>query len=186
MNSQYPKVRVYSKGEHLLIREGLSLCFYMHRPHVQLKQAVMQSLDTFLRLVGPQALGLYTDEEGDWQDLDDAAWDHLRREMAERRGLVIALQDAGGREPSFAFDYHGKPIDEPFRGYKPEEASAVSFWLPTEYLEEHGPERVRDLTLEVAAPLPFTQAMSVSPSTTIPITWEYGEHFASTASAIQA
>jgi hypothetical protein len=156
MSSHHPRIRVYTKDGWPLIHEGLSLCFYMHRPHVELKQAVMQSLETFLRIVGPQALGLYTDEEGDWQDLDDAAWEHIRREMAERRGWVIALQDAGGREPRFAFDYYGKPLDEPSRGYKPEVASAVSFWLPTEYLEEHGPEHVRELSMEIAAPLPFT------------------------------
>jgi len=156
MSTQYPKIRVHSEGGHLLIREGLSLCFYMHRPHVELRQAVTQSLETFLRIVGPQAFGIYTDEEGDWQDLDDAAWEHLRRELVERRGLIINLKHAEGSKKGFAFNYHGKPIDEPFRGYRPEEASAVSFWLPTEYLEEHGPERVRELALEVAAPLPFT------------------------------
>jgi hypothetical protein len=31
----------------------------------------------------------------------------------------------------------------------------VSFFLPTEYLEEHGPGRVRELALELAAELPF-------------------------------
>ncbi len=33
--------------------------------------------------------------------------------------------------------------------------SVVSFSLPTEYLVQHGPGRVRELALELAAPLPF-------------------------------
>jgi len=156
MSSQYPKIRVYRKDGILLIREGMSLCFYMHRPHGELHQAVRQSLETFLRIVGPEVFGLYADEEGDWQDLDDAAWEHLRRELAERRGLGISLLHAEGSDKGFAFNYRGKPLNDPSSGYKPEEASAVSFWLPTEYLEEHGPGHVRQLALEIAAPLPFT------------------------------
>ncbi|WP_414639288.1 type VI immunity family protein [Archangium sp.] len=31
----------------------------------------------------------------------------------------------------------------------------MSFWLPTEYLEEHGPGLTRELALELATPLPF-------------------------------
>lgn len=45
--------------------------------------------------------------------------------------------------------------DPSFQEAEPDATSAVSFWLPTEYLEEHGPERVRNMALEIASALPF-------------------------------
>jgi Protein of unknown function (DUF3396) len=32
----------------------------------------------------------------------------------------------------------------------------MCFWLPTEYLEEHGPGHVRELAMDLAAPLPLS------------------------------
>ncbi len=55
----------------------------------------------------------------------------------------------------YAFQYYGKPLDTFTSGNKPGAVCAVSFWLPPEYLEKHGPARVRELALDLAAPLPF-------------------------------
>ncbi len=155
MTRSSPRIRIRSEDGYLLIRDGLSLCFYMRRPHAELATAVMHSLEAYLRRVGPHALGLYADEEGEWQKLDEAGWELTRRDMLERRAMSLYLQHSAGSEAGFAFEYYGKPIGDPARGDRPEEVCAVSFWLPTEYLEEHGPEHVCELALEVSAPLPF-------------------------------
>ena len=56
----------------------------------------------------------------------------------------------------YRFDYFGKSSGNPdFWRIHPDAVSAVRFVLPTEYLEKHGPERVRALALELAEPLPL-------------------------------
>ncbi|QRO02476.1 DUF3396 domain-containing protein [Archangium violaceum] len=127
----------------------------MHRPHAELSRAVMNALTAYLRTVGPDALGLYADEEGDWQKLDHAGWEHIREKMNKRRWPIIHLRDASNAEDRYRFRYYGRPLDNPSRADRLGMTCAASFWLPTEYLEEHGPEKLRELAFEVAGHLPF-------------------------------
>ncbi|WP_257451430.1 DUF3396 domain-containing protein [Archangium lipolyticum] len=134
----------------------MRLDFYMRRPHTQMARAVMRSMDTYLDAVGMENLGFYVDDEGDDQVLDEAGWALNRRNLLEDPWPRVILEDVrtGGPE-RFHFEYYGRHLDNPeWRGAK-EHACVASFWLPTEYLEEQGPERVRALALELAAPLPF-------------------------------
>jgi hypothetical protein len=116
----------------------------------------MHSLDAYLRAVEPNALGVYAGQEGCWQKLDDAGWTHIREELRRPRSANIHLADASTRENRYSFAYRGstlKPL--PWESDGSKLVSAVSFWLPTEFLEQHGPGRVRELALELAKPLPF-------------------------------
>src|SRR3712207_1451259 len=81
LSAHYPKVRIYTKYDQLLIRDGLDICFYMRRSHHEVAQAVLHSLKTYLRFVGPQALAWYGDHEGDWQELDSRGWEIIHREL---------------------------------------------------------------------------------------------------------
>jgi Protein of unknown function (DUF3396) len=153
--ARIPVIRAYAKNDALLVREGLSICFYMRRSHVEIAQAVIRSLETYLRAVGPQALRWYVDQEGDWQELDAAGWALIRGELHERSGLVVELTDSPSDASQYAFQYYGRPLDPPSSINKPGAVCAVSFWLPPEYLEKHGPAHVRELALELADPLPF-------------------------------
>jgi hypothetical protein len=156
MTEHYPRIRVRAQSGHLLIREGLSIDFYMRHPHREVASAVMQALEVYLGAVGPHALGLYADQEGHWRKLDEAGWQHIRSQLRERRWPIISLRDVSISENSYSFEYFGRPLDKPATIGDPSKmACTASFWLSTEYLEEHGPERVRELALEMAAPLPF-------------------------------
>ncbi|ATB29351.1 type VI immunity family protein [Melittangium boletus] len=155
MKPNTPHLRVHARNGQILIRDGISLCFYMRRPHEEVAPAVMASLDAYLRAVGPQALGWYLDTEGDWQELDAPGWELTRREMYSS-SPVITLKDTPGGAGSYRFEYHGKSPHTPLVIEEPHAVCAAEFWLPTDYLEEHGPERVRELTMELAAPLPFS------------------------------
>ena len=151
-----PLIRVHAAHGALVAREGLSICFYMRRSHVDIAQAVIRSLETYVRAVGPQALAWYVDQEGDWQELDTTGWAHIWSELHERSGLVVELSDTPSGASQYEFEYYGRSFESPLFGNDPDVVSAVSFWLPSEYLEEHGPTHVRELALELAAPLPFT------------------------------
>jgi TseV toxin immunity protein TsiV len=153
MSKHYPSIRVDRPGPHF-IREGLTLCFYMKRPHVDMVQEVMQCLDTYLRVMGTQTLQWYLDHEGEWQDLDEAGWELTRRKLLERPRLGVELQGWTG-DHRYGFIYRGKNPDDPILPGDTGEVCALSIWLPTEYLEEHGPGKLRELALELASALPF-------------------------------
>jgi hypothetical protein len=155
MTERYPRIRIHARNGELLIRDGLSICFYMRRSHEEVAAGVMCSLEAYLRALGPQALGWYADSEGDWQELDAAGWEHIRRRLRGNRCGIVTLKDTPGGAGQYRFDYFGKSLDASLFANNPGAVCAVSFWLPTEYLEEHGPTRVRELALELAAPLPF-------------------------------
>ena len=155
MSECYPRIRIPAPSGYILLREGLSLCFYIRRPHQEIARRVLHSLETYLQAVGAQALGQYADEQGELQELDDAGWKRIRGELLEDEWPLIQLLDASNREDRYQFEYFGKPLGAPSLEDDPNASCAVSFWLPTEYLEEHGPSRVRELALALATPLPF-------------------------------
>lgn len=155
MSEHHPRIRILAQNGHVLIREGLSLCFYMRHPHDAVKHAVMRSLESYLRGVGPRTLGLYATAEGEWQELDAASWKLTRNRLLEEPWPSISLRDDSPGECQYLFDYLGKPLGDPSLGDEPDAVCALRFWLPTEYLEAQGPSQVRELVLELAAPLPF-------------------------------
>lgn len=151
MSKHYPRVRVHGwYGD--VVREGLSLCFYMRLPHDEVKEAVWRSLEIYQRVLGPRALDSYADYEGEWQSLDEAGWAVARNELLGDRGAIVCLSNS---EKHYRFEYWGRLNHHPTFGPYPDAVRALEFWLSTEYLEEHGPGRVRELAMELAAALPF-------------------------------
>lgn len=155
MSEHYPRIRLQAKTGTVFVREGLSLTFYMRPPHSEIVERVLQALDVYLRGVGPRALELYADQEGEWQDLDEVGWSLIRRKLHERRSPLANLRDAAPGSGSYAFLYWGKDLEFLSRMNKPDAMCEATFWLPTEFLEEHGPGRVRELAMEIASLLPL-------------------------------
>jgi hypothetical protein len=156
MSEYYPNIRIHAGFGHVVARDGLSFTFFLRRSHVDIVDAVLQSLEAYLRVVGFQSLGWYADQEGELQELDGPGWELTRRELREGRWPIIRLYDAPDGGQAYRFEYYGKDLlqGDALRDTR-HATCAMSFWLPTEFLEEHGPSRVRDLALEVARPLPF-------------------------------
>jgi hypothetical protein len=156
VNEHYPRLRLTYDDGYLLIREGLSLCFYMRQPHEEVGPSVLEAVQAYVRAVGPRALGRYADDEGEWQDLDEAGWEHIREELCTRPSPIVTLHDTEDAQYRYRIEYFGKSLELLSRERGLNAVCAVRFWLPTEYLEEQGPERVRTLTLELASRLPFS------------------------------
>ncbi|HEX8705823.1 MAG TPA: DUF3396 domain-containing protein, partial [Myxococcaceae bacterium] len=68
---------------------------------------------------------------------------------------IIQLHDAELSDMRFHFEYHGRQLVDLLGEDDPDEVSTLSFWLPSEFLEEQGPSHVRELALALATPLPF-------------------------------
>jgi hypothetical protein len=155
MSEHYPRIRVEADDHYCFIRDGLTIRFYMHRSHSGLGPFVVSALDVFRRTLGPRGLALYLDMEGDWPALNDKAWERIRANLLEDEYVHVALASESNGVSEFLFEYTGisfedtGPFDEPGRSCE------VTFQLTTEYLEQHGPGKVRELALELASHLPF-------------------------------
>ena len=154
MSEHYPRIRIRAKGGMLLVREGLSLHFHMQRSHKELAHGVLLALEKYMDAVGPQALSWYYDQEGEPQPLDERGWELTRRELLGEGSPIIQLDD-DSTENRYRFEYYGKDFEAPSVKGRPDAVCSAMFWLPTEFLEEHGPGQVRELAMELAAPLPL-------------------------------
>jgi hypothetical protein len=159
MSEHYPRVRFHQAfdGERFLrIRDSLSLCFYMRRAHRDVIHDVMRSLDVYRQAVGPQGLGWYLAPDEDWYELDEAGWEFNRKKLLHPRGGYCLLSQSPDAVTGYEFRYCGlRPDDTAEFPQNQEAICAVFFWLPTEYLETHGPAHVQALALELASGLPF-------------------------------
>ncbi|NTX67646.1 DUF3396 domain-containing protein [Myxococcus sp. CA051A] len=154
MSDHYPRIRLMY-GELLLVREGLSFVFFMDRPHQEIAQAIVAAMEAYLQAIGPNAIGRYASEDGEWIDLTEQEWSFVRTKLLERKAPLLLLHDEEDARYQYRFEYFGKPPDAALGPEKRHPVCAVRFWLPTEYLEQNGPAEVRELALKIASLLPF-------------------------------
>ncbi|WP_044191497.1 type VI immunity family protein [Hyalangium minutum] len=127
----------------------------MQRSHQEVIPGVMRGLERYREAIGLGTLAWTPDGEGDWQELDQSQWEMLRQKMGHPRGAEIRLRETDRLSSDYEFRYSGRDLKEAFEFQDLERTCAVAFWLPTEYLEKHGPAQVRKLALELGAELPF-------------------------------
>ncbi|MCP3144125.1 DUF3396 domain-containing protein [Pyxidicoccus xibeiensis] len=139
----------------------MSITFFMRRTHEEIEQAVRNALGVYCRAVGQKSLGLYDDHNGGWKQLDENGWHTVWQRLSGKRTANIALREGHGSELGYAFHYHGTDFGNPHvTNLIPDATSVVSFWLPTEFMREHGPGRVRELALELGDGLPFNSGQA--------------------------
>jgi hypothetical protein len=158
MRERIPIIRVRADNGFLVARDGLLLCFFMRRSHGEVAPTVWRALRTCLHAIPPQTLSWYVACEGGTLPLDEQGWKHLHGEMLERPCLVSRsayLREHRDEASGYNFEYYGRRLDAPLFARDENSTCAVFFTLPTEYLMEHGPARVRALALELARELPF-------------------------------
>lgn len=155
MNEHYPRIRVQTDGGYFVIRDGLTFRFYMHRSHKGFGPAVLRMLNVFMRAVGTAKLTLTLDMEGDWHRLDEDDWERIQKELLESEYPRVSLASKSNGVPEFCFEYRGISLEDDWLAEYPGRSCVATFQLTTEYLEQHGPGRVRELALELASCLPF-------------------------------
>ncbi|ATB33744.1 type VI immunity family protein [Melittangium boletus] len=158
MSEHYPRVRLQDafEGQRLaLLRERVTLTFYMRRAHTRVVHEVIQALEIYIQAVGAHVLGGYFDADGEWKELDARGWSDVRRKLLSPRGASIELAGAPDDLTGYEWIYQGRLFDEPRSADDSDESCVVTFSMPTEYLEGQGPERVRELASRLAVILPF-------------------------------
>jgi hypothetical protein len=158
MSKHFPRIRRYKICEEerfLSIRESVGITFYMRRNHQEVASAVLRALDVYRRAIAPHALEEYPEASGEsWARLDEKGWALIHKEF-EQLGTSLWLRESSSTTTGYEVIYSGQLLDRPRDAQGRGEASTVAFFLPSEYLEEHGPGRVRELALELGQELPF-------------------------------
>ncbi|MFY2557536.1 type VI immunity family protein [Corallococcus terminator] len=157
MSEHFPRIRIEAdKQGYIVVRDGLTFCFYFHRAHEGLGPAILQALERFQRALPPRTLTLQSDSEGYWRTLKPSDWEHIQRSLLQDEWPQVSLISDSIGVPEFSFSYSGGPLDVATGGDSIGRTCVATFSLPTEYLEQQGPKHVRELALEIAASLPFT------------------------------
>ena len=151
---RYPRLR---KGT--LASDALLICFYMKHPNERIAPAVVRALELFRERIHPYQLNWYAGD-GQLDELDAPAWEKIRRrilepEPDESAGQAMWAESNPDNPGSLYADYRGLdvvPLPYPFRK---DDVNVLHLRLPTELLEERGPEWVRALALDLAQELPF-------------------------------
>jgi hypothetical protein len=179
MNEHYPRIRHHGptrQGEQLLIRETLRITFYMPHDHVELATGVSRALDDYMRAVGegPETICGWAPGGGEYSPLNAEQWARIRHLLRPERTVRFAddydedfldrmvkmgfetylcLDGDLSNPTGYGFTYCARV---PWRSPPEGSVSVLSATLPTEYLEQHGPGRVRELALEMASALLFS------------------------------
>ncbi|MFP2895496.1 type VI immunity family protein [Corallococcus sp. 4LFB] len=145
-----------ARGNRAVTQVGLSLCFYIPKTTLDVTQAISESLQTYLHAISPQTLTHYSDDEGEWQELDTAGWIVVREEMRRQPRSTVLLTNDTPYPDGYEFSFDGKDLHAAIFRRDPGHVSAVRCVLPLSWMNTHGPDSVRKLALALAAPLPFS------------------------------
>jgi len=115
---------------------------------------VRHTLGRFTELAG-SSLGRYFDDSDEsFRKLDDRGWSKIFQELDRQDKASIAIIDASATDCQYEFHYIGGA--GPIPSEPPVEMCALYCFLPTEYLDEHGPDSLVELALRLIGPLPIS------------------------------
>ncbi|MBN8226798.1 DUF3396 domain-containing protein [Corallococcus macrosporus] len=156
MTRPHPQIRIRAGHGGMLIRDGVSISFYISHSHQDITQRIEHSLHVFQHAIAPASLDWYCDYEGDYRKLDGAGRMFLEQEFRSTSSAHIHLVNHTNGVGDYEFVYRGQWRENPNDPDASRSLSTVTFWLPTEFLESQGPVAVHELALKLSAGLPFT------------------------------
>ncbi|PTL78562.1 hypothetical protein DAT35_39250 [Vitiosangium sp. GDMCC 1.1324] len=163
---------VEHSADHLFIRDVVRIVFFIPYDNFQIAAGVSHALDSYLQAVKgyPNALAHGRVCWWEFSRLTERTWQLIRDALAPQEHKYIEdytreeafYPEKDGADPyfdlrpepgeAFGFSYYARI---PSREQEPNYVSVLSAILPTEFLDQHGPERVRELALEMSSRLPF-------------------------------
>ena len=159
MTPRVPRVResIDIEGESVvLLREGVSIAFYIRAPHEEIAPALWRALERYRQAIQPRQLGWYVNYSGDWPPLDAEGEAYLRAELLGSSALVeVTEQSHSATGIAFRYDGRGSGLRN-FHETYPQSTCAVQFRLPTEFLDDPGPEWIRALAIDLGRELPWS------------------------------
>jgi hypothetical protein len=141
----------------MLLREGISIAFYLRVPHEDISSHVWRAVERYRRAIEPRRLGEYLDcYTSQWFSLDAKGEEELRNRALSSSISVVAANETGDSATGVGFDYLGRGSSlVNFHRDHPESVCALEFMLPIEFLTERGPEWIRQLAIDLGSELPW-------------------------------
>ncbi|WP_245815035.1 type VI immunity family protein [Cystobacter ferrugineus] len=153
----------------------IRFAFYLPHDHPEIAEGVRHAVEVYMRGVGegPKTIrhSFTNDDEGDALTVE--RWSYVRRLLSsdrpfrfieelpediadrmEKRGYATRVILDGGPRSRNGYEFHYQ-ARIPWRTPSRDTVSLLFATLPTEYLHEHGPTKVRELALEMASQLRF-------------------------------
>ena len=155
---RYPRLRHINERNWLVASDALLMCFYMRHPNERIAPTVLRALELLRERIHPYELAWYDAGEGQAEPLGDSAWEELRERTLEPgpdTSAFFILDGQSERVDDLRVHYRGLDVFPAPWPERKDDVSVLYLRLPTEYLEERGADRVRELALDVAAELPF-------------------------------
>ena len=156
---RYPRLRHYDQQGSLCGSDALLMCFYLPYPNARIAPAVTRAVALFRERIAPYRLAWNDTGEGQAEPFDEASWERTRKDTLEPgpgRSAFMQMWDDPYRFAGLHVDYRGLELVPPPEPERKDDVCVLYLRLPTEFLEERDPERVRALALELAAELPFS------------------------------
>lgn len=154
MRNYYPRLRIVRNlggTPATCSREGVSICFYTRRYHYEVMTSVWRALELYRDAVGQWTLDSYLDMDGYWQELNEESLELIRQQIFDPRAALLELRGVCSDDYTYGFVYQGRSSLVEYPG----DVCTLFFYLPTEYLEGHGPDKVRELAIQMAREIPF-------------------------------
>ena len=158
MSERYPVVQVKGIGGTLMARDGLVVCFFIRRHHREIADKVWMSIQACLGAIPRGALAWYVDMDGEYQTLDESGWAYIREKLLNRPQAIachVQLLQVDAGVGGYNFEYSGYQLDSSLH-HDDNAACSLAFSLPTEYLLEHGADKVSELALQLSRELPYS------------------------------
>lgn len=155
MTMEPPRMQVI-RGGRAVTQEDVSICFYLPKSTTEVVPAISAALQIYLDAIGPLTLNHYLGDDGEWWRLDDDGWAAVRGQLHDPLRALVSLANDAPYPEKYEFGYDGKDIHARIFSRNPGPVTAIWFVLPLSWLKTHGPQRVRELALALAAPLPFS------------------------------
>ncbi|WP_395847078.1 type VI immunity family protein [Cystobacter fuscus] len=153
----------------------IRFAFYLPHDHPEIAEGVSHAVEVYMHGVGqgPKTIrhSFTDDDEGDALTVE--RWSYVRRLLSpdrpfrfieelpediaarmEKRGYATRVILDGGLRSRNGYEFHYQ-ARIPWRTPSLDTVSLLFATLPTEYLHEHGPTKVRELALEMASQLRF-------------------------------
>ncbi|WP_218920806.1 type VI immunity family protein [Melittangium boletus] len=124
---------------------------------------MLRAWEKYQQAVGPDKITRYTGTDGHSLLIDAWAMSNIKEQLLDADGCVLELWEHDDQLGGYRVEYRGRMLGQPQYAHQPDAVSGVAFWLPTEYMEEQGPTRVKALALALARELPFNTGY-VSPA----------------------
>lgn len=149
-----PVIRAKSEDGRLLVREGLSVCFFVRQSHAEVAPHVFRAIQILRSIFGEGALKYYVDDEGQTLRLAESDWPAIMANFHTQGNFTLKTMDNSAGASGYALEYGGYDLKSSTFAAWPTATSYLIAQLPAERLEADRVEALRHQLIALANHMP--------------------------------